>query len=216
MPEYERMRIQHLKHFIVENEKTARHGLKTLISQIDQNALQFLVLDKENMATDKKRIADFLKQNTDVGLLSDAGMPCVADPGSIVVEIAHTFNITVYPMIGGNSLMLALAASGFNGQQFAFHGYLPIDEKERLKKIKQLEDFSKSYNQTQLFIETPYRNGKMLESLLKNLLPETRICFAMNLGTEKECIVSSKVKAWKNIDIEIHKQPAVFLLFAGN
>jgi 16S rRNA (cytidine1402-2'-O)-methyltransferase len=216
IPEYERLRIQHLQHFVVENEKMARQGLKKLIPDIDQNALEFLVLEKENIDTDKKRITEFLKKHPDCGLLSDAGMPCIADPGSLVVAIAHSLNITVCPMIGGNSLLLALAASGFNGQNFAFYGYLPIDEKEKAKKLKQLEDWSAHNKQTQLFIETPYRNIKMIESMLQHLQPNTRICFAMNLSTEKEFIVSCKVKEWKTPDIEIHKQPAVFLLYAGN
>lgn len=201
--------IQHIKFFCVENVRTARRFLSSLKVYSSIEALNFSVLDKE---TPSEKIGELLKplsDGYDVGLISESGIPAVADPGNLAVAYAHANNIEVTVMPGSSSIMLALAASGFSGQQFAFHGYLPINEKECSAAIKTLEKESKTKNQTQIFIETPFRNNRLLKAFLKNLSPNTQLCVAIDLTGQEEKIVSKTIKSWPSLDLP--KLPAIFL-----
>jgi len=171
--------------------------------------LSFSVLDKE---TTPEAIGELLKpiqDGHDIGIISESGIPAVADPGNLAVAYAHSKNIPVVILPGPSSIMLAMAASGLNGQQFAFHGYLPIDEKECSGAIKTFEKESKARNQTQIFIETPFRNNRLLKAFLKNLSPTTRLCVAIDLTGAEEKIISKTVKSWPSV--ELPKLPAIFL-----
>ena len=169
-----------------------------------------------NEHTDRQHISEYLKpirQGDSVGIISEAGCPAIADPGADVVAIAQSEGIKVVPLVGPSSLLMAVMASGFNGQSFAFHGYLPIDNAERVKKLKQLESRAYNEDQTQLFIETPYRNQKLAEDILQHCKPQTRLCIAINISCDDEYIVTKSVKAWKGKLPEMHKKPCVFLIY---
>lgn len=203
--------INNINTYIVENERTARRqlikmGIKTAIDD-----LNFFVLDKH---TDRSTIGSFLDpcSHADVGLLSEAGVPAVADPGSEIVALAHNKNIKVVPLVGPSSILLALMASGLNGQSFAFHGYLPVKGPERIKKIKQLESLSASQRQTQIFIEAPYRNNQMLSDLIKTCGAQTHICVACNISTKQELIKTMSADKWKKNKVDLHKKPTLFLI----
>ena len=158
---------------------------------------------------------DFLPEilnGNNVGIISEAGLPCIADPGSRIVAFAHDFQIEVIPLVGPSSIFLALMASGLNGQNFVFHGYLPIDKKDREKKIKQLENNSKKFKQTQIFMETPYRNNQLLETLLKSCHNNTRLCIASDITLSTEKIKTKTIAEWKQIKVDIHKKPTIFLI----
>ena len=205
--------VSRLRHFIVENVRSARRFLKKSNPEINIEALTFYELNKH---TDKNQIASFLlplKSGESMGVISEAGCPAVADPGADVVAIAQREGYKVVPLVGPSSMLMAIMASGFNGQSFAFHGYLPIDANERIKKLKQLESRAYSEDQTQLFIETPYRNQKLAEDLLQHCKPQTRLCIAMNISREDEYIVTKTIKAWKGKLPEMHKKPCVFLIY---
>lgn len=205
--------IRDIKEFVVENEKNARACFKTLQLNYPQSELILHVLDKHNK---HQNISSFLKSaenGASMGLLSDAGVPCVADPGADIVNLAHKRKIQVIPLVGASSILLAVMASGFNGQSFAFHGYLPIDKNDRAKKLKLLESESRAKKQTQLFIETPYRNNQMLEEVLKQCQPQTRLCVASNLTTETESIISQPISLWRKQKHDFHKKPSVFVLY---
>lgn len=215
IPPYNIGIISELRHFIVENIRTARRFLKKCQSDIDIDALTFYELNKH---TDKSQLSTYLlpiKSGNSVGVISEAGCPAVADPGADVVEIAQREGYKVVPLVGPSSMLMAVMASGFNGQSFAFHGYLPIDANERTKKIRQLETRAYHENQTQLFIETPYRNKKLAEDILQHCNPSTRLCIAMNITCDDEYIVTRPVKAWKGKLPDMHKQPCVFLIYKG-
>lgn len=201
--------------YVVENEKTARKFLKTAGLTIPQN--QLIIHDFGKHAREKINyntiFANVLK-GRDIGLMSEAGCPGVADPGAEVVLEAHRRGIQVVPLVGPSSILLALMGSGFNGQKFTFQGYLPIDKGDRSKKIKDLESQSQRENLTQIFIETPFRNNQLLSELLKTCKPSTRICVAANLTAPKEMIYSRTVADWKQLSVDLHKIPAIFLLFA--
>lgn len=206
--------IEKLDHYIVENEKTARHFIKKISPRKSQPSLKLFVLNK---FTEPQEIPTFLNpclEGYDVGILSEAGCPGIADPGAAVVKIAHEKNIQVIPMVGPSSILLALMASGMNGQNFAFNGYLPIDSSERKKYIKNLERKSKEDNQSQIFIETPYRNNKMLEELIKTLAPSTRICVAADITLPTEYIKTKTAINWKRENVDLHKRPAIFIIQA--
>ena len=206
--------IERLDHYIVENEKTARHFIKKISPRKSQPSLKLFVLNK---FTETQEIPSFLNpclDGFDVGILSEAGCPGIADPGAAVVKIAHEKNIQVIPLVGPSSILLALMASGMNGQNFAFNGYLPIDSAERKKYIKNLERKSKEDNQSQIFIETPYRNNKMLEELIKSLAPSTRICVAADITLPTEYIKTKTAINWKNENVDLHKRPAIFIIHA--
>ena len=219
LPAYNTQVISNLRHFIVENVRTARRFLKQCNKDIDIDLLTFYEL---NQHTDRQHISDYLKpirQGESVGIISEAGCPAVADPGADVVAIAQSEGIKVVPLVGPSSMLMAVMASGFNGQSFAFHGYLPIDANERIKKLKQLETRAYNEDQTQLFIETPYRNQKLAEDILQHCRPQTRLCIAMNISCDDEYIVTKSVKAWnvKTHDRaslpDMHKKPCVFLIY---
>lgn len=207
--------IAKVHEYVVENEKTARKFLKTAGLAVPQSEL--IIHDFGKHAREKIDyniiFANVLK-GKDIGLMSEAGCPGVADPGAEVVLEAHRRNIQVIPLVGPSSILLALMASGFNGQKFTFHGYLPIDKGERSKKIKDLEAQSFREKISQIFIETPFRNNQLLSELLKVCKPSTRICVAANLTGPDEMIYSMSVADWKQQALDLHKIPAIFLLFA--
>lgn len=206
-------KLKELDHFIVENIRTARRYLRKTGYAKDFNGVQFFILDKKTRAADYYTFLQPAMQGYDIGLLSEAGLPAVADPGAEIVRIAHSEKIRVIPLTGPSSIMLALMASGFNGQNFSFHGYLPIQRNPRENKITALERQVYQFDQTQIFIETPYRNLQMLESILKVCRPETMLCIACDLTTDQELIISKPIKHWHGEAPDIHKRPAVFLLY---
>lgn len=204
--------INRIDTYIVENEKTARHWLKHTGLTQPQSKLTIHVYGKHADKTDLSVFIKDLLQGKDVGLMSDAGCPAVADPGSDIVAEAHKKGIKVVPLTGPSSIMLALMASGFNGQSFVFHGYLPIDKVQRSKRLKELESDSVKHKQTQIFIETPFRNNQMLEEILRACHPQTRLCVACNITAPDEFISSAPIGQWKSLKVDLHKKPAIFLL----
>jgi len=206
--------IRSLTCFIVEDEKSARAFLKGCRITIPQADLRISVLDKHDDQQDILPFLNPLKDGHSIGLLSEAGCPAVADPGARVVSSAHRSGIRVVPLIGPSSLLLALMASGLEGQRFCFHGYLPIDKSERSKKIVRLEESAIARKETQLFIEAPYRNNALLADLLQHLHGETRLCIAADLTMPAQLIRTLKVKEWKKQVPDLHKRPAVFLIGA--
>ena len=203
-----------LKHFIAERAKTARHFLKTIGYPHHFSEVEVMELNKHG-EDDLRQLLQFCEQGIDTGLISEAGVPGVADPGGIIVREAHRRGIEIVPLIGPSSLLLALMGSGMNGQNFHFHGYLPREDAELIKTIKTLEAQSRQEDVTQMFIETPYRNDKLLPVLLKHLSPQTDLCVAANLTAPNESIVTKSVQLWKKSGIVLGKKPAVFLLFSG-
>jgi 16S rRNA (cytidine1402-2'-O)-methyltransferase len=198
--------------FIVENIRTARRFLKKVNPSIVIDDLTFFEL---NQHTEKKEISRYLepnKQGFDIGIISEAGCPGVADPGAEVVKIAHTKNIQVVPLVGPSSILLALMASGMSGQNFAFNGYLPIKNPEKSQHIKMLEKRMQTEGQTQIFIETPYRNAQMLDELIKNCDPQTMLCIAVDITLDSEFILSKPMSYWKTNIPEIQKRPAIFMI----
>jgi 16S rRNA (cytidine1402-2'-O)-methyltransferase len=204
--------INSIGEFIVEDLRTARRNLKIMGLRTEIDSLIFHELGKHSDELDYDSYLKTLIQGKPVGLLSDAGCPGVADPGAVIVRMAHEKNIPVVPLTGPSSLLLALMASGSNGQQFTFHGYLPKERGERIRKIRELERNALSLRHTQLFIETPFRNDHMLEDLLTTCRPETLLCIASNLTTPSEFIRTKTVAAWKNQKPGLHKKPTVFLI----
>jgi len=205
--------INHIKEYIVENEKTARHFLKEAGLKTPQSELSIHDYGKHNRDVNINSFFIGLTAGHDVGLMSEAGCPGVADPGSEIVAEAHKRGIKVVPLVGPSSILLALMASGFSGQSFTFHGYLPIDKGERARKIKELESLASRFNQTQLFIETPFRNNQMLEEILRSCTAKTRLCIACNLTAEDELVQTRSVAEWKQKIPDLHKKPTIFLLF---
>ncbi len=202
--------IINLKFFIVENERSARRFLKRVDKGINIDELIFFVLDKHTHPNDIPSFLNPTKEGHSIGLISEAGVPGVADPGADIVELAHKGGIDVIPMVGPSSILLSVMASGLNGQSFAFNGYLPV--KDASRTLKKLEDRSIKENQTQLFIETPYRNMKMLEAIIATCHPKTRLCIACDITTENEYIKTKTVAQWKKKLPEINKRPAIFLI----
>ncbi|MBW6478594.1 MAG: SAM-dependent methyltransferase [Bacteroidales bacterium] len=202
-----------LDEFIVENIRTARRSLRAMGYTKDFDSVKFHILDKHTRAED---IPGFLKNAVDgknIGLLSEAGSPCIADPGQQVVKYAHSKNITVVPLVGPSSILLALIASGFNGQSFIFHGYLPIEKSQRIRKIKEIELDAIRNDRTQIFMETPFRNNALLDDLLKNSGPSTQLCIACDLTTEQEFIRTLSIEAWKKNLPDLKKRPSMFLIY---
>ncbi|HOY31640.1 MAG TPA: SAM-dependent methyltransferase [Bacteroidales bacterium] len=205
--------IKKLEVFIVEELKTARRFLKQVDKNIIIDTLQILIYNEHSIKENTASYIEPMLEGKDTGLLSEAGMPCIADPGADIVAAAHRQCIEVVPLSGPSSLLLALIASGFSGQNFTFHGYLPIEKDRRAKKIRQLEILSQQYKQTQIFIETPYRNHQMIQSIIENCREETMLCVASDLTLPSQKIISQSVKSWKKMTPDLHKRPAVFLLF---
>ena len=206
---------QQLDTFVVESEKSARHFLSTIKTI---KPVRELTLNLLNEHTEDKDVAGLLAPllaGKDVGLMSDAGCPGIADPGAKLVELAHQKGVRVVPFVGPSSIVLSLMASGLNGQQFAFLGYLPIDKALRNQKLKEIEKRSLSHKETQLFIETPYRNQHMLEAILAVCQPNTRLCVACDISLSTEMIITKTIASWKKNPLpELHKRPTVFLLLA--
>lgn len=200
-------------YFFVENEKTARKVIKFFAPEKKQSELKLFLLDKYSETADLKEAQALMKQGVDFGLLSEAGLPCIADPGNIMVKWAHENGIKVVPINGPSSIILALISSGFNGQQFSFNGYLPIDKVERKKKIKHLEKMVQETGFTQIFMETPYRNQQLLEDLCQILSPHTKLSIAANINhPSEEFIKTQSIKDWKKNEQNLHKIPAIFVL----
>lgn len=200
-------------YFFVENEKTARKVIKFFCPEKKQPDLKLFLLDKYSESADLKDAQKLMKEGQDFGLLSEAGLPCIADPGNLMVRWAHQNGIRVLPVNGPSSIILALISSGFNGQEFTFNGYLPIEKSEKKQKILFLESQVQKTGYSQIFMETPYRNMALLEDLCKFLSPETQLCIAANINDpENEFIETKPVKHWKNKFPELHKIPAVFVI----
>ena len=204
LPSYNKEIILGISHFIVEDVRSARRFLKKVDREIDIDTLTFYPLNKHTSPED---ISGYL------GVISEAGCPAVADPGADVVAIAQRKNLKVVPLVGPSSIILSVMGSGFNGQSFAFHGYLPIEPGERAKKIRTLEQRVYAEHQTQLFIETPYRNNKMVEDILQNCRPQTKLCIAANITCEGEYIKTKTVKEWQGKVPDLSKIPCIFLLY---
>ncbi|GAL77088.1 tetrapyrrole (Corrin-porphyrin) methylase family protein [Nonlabens ulvanivorans] len=208
--------VENINHYVVENEKTARRFIKSVVPSKPQPEL---VLFSINKYTDPSEIPSFLEpclQGHDMGVMSEAGVPGVADPGADVIKIAHQKGIQVVPLVGPSSILMAVMASGLNGQNFAFCGYLPIDNMERRKRIKELESRSFNEQQSQLFIETPYRNNKMMEELLLQLHPSTDVCIACDITLPTEFIKTMSVNLWKKQVPDLHKRPTIFMIHKKN
>lgn len=214
LPAYNAGIIREIKHFIVEDVRSARRFLKKVDREIDIDTLSFYPLNKHTSPEDISGYLNPLAEGHSMGVISEAGCPAVADPGADVVAIAQRRNLKVVPLVGPSSIILSVMASGFNGQSFAFHGYLPIEPNERSKRLKELEGRIYSEHQTQLFIETPYRNHKMLDDILKACRPQTKLCIAANITCEGEYIKTRMVKEWKGIALpDLSKIPCIFLLY---
>lgn len=204
-----------LDEFIVENARSARRFLRRAGYKKDFDTVTLHILDKHTEITEASTYLQSLKKGKPVGLLSEAGTPCIADPGAQIVRLCQEQHIKVVPLTGPSSLLLALMASGFNGQSFAFHGYLPINRQELKKKLKEIESTSYSTGQTQIFIETPYRNNQLIEAILSTCNDATQLCIASEITTAGERIVTKATGDWKKQPPNLHKKPAVFLLYKG-
>jgi len=213
LPSYNKEIILGIKHFIVEDIRSARRFLKKVEHDIDIDSLTFYPLNKHTSPEDISGYLQPLLNGLPMGVISEAGCPAVADPGADVVAIAQRKNLKVVPLVGPSSIILSVMGSGFNGQSFAFHGYLPIEPSERGKKLKFLEQRACAEDQTQLFIETPYRNNKMVEDILNNCRPQTKLCIAANLTCEGEYIKTRTLKDWRGKVPELSKIPCIFLLY---
>lgn len=205
-------RIEELDFFIVENEKSARRFIKQIAPRKSQPSLTLFKLDKYANQLEVRTYLDVCLQGISIGLLSEAGAPAIADPGAEIVKLAHEKGIKVIPLVGPSSIVLAMMASGFNGQNFAFNGYLPISTSERKVAIKYLERLSKEKNQSQIFIETPYRNEKMLADLKSTLTPTAKLCIACDITLQTEYIRTLEIKDWKKEHPNLHKRPTIFII----
>ena len=200
-------------YFFVENEKTARKVIKFFAPEKKQSDLKLFLLDKYSENADLKEAQKLMKSGQDFGLLSEAGLPCIADPGNLMVKWCHENSIKVIPINGPSSIILALISSGFNGQEFTFNGYLPIDKSEKKQRIQVLENQVQKTGYSQIFMETPYRNNQLLEDLIKFLIPNTKLCIAANINhPTEEFIKTLKISDWKTQKPDLHKIPAVFVL----
>ncbi len=208
--------VKNLSYFLVENVRTARRYISSLRLGLIIEELQFEVLDKSTKGAELERIMRPLFEGQDVGVMSEAGCPGIADPGSAAVAYAHAKGIKVIPLSGPSAMFLALMGSGFNGQSFSFHGYLPIDKKDRIQAIKSLETESAKSNRTQIFMETPFRNNHLMEDLKVTLNPDTKLCIAKNITGPDEMILTKPVSEWRKAKLDLHKIPVVFVLYAGD
>lgn len=213
LPSYNREIILQIRHFIVENIRTARRFLKKVDPEIVINELTFYELNKHTTPEQVTGYLIPLSRGESMGVISEAGCPAIADPGADVVAIAQSKNYTVVPLVGPSSILLALMASGFNGQSFAFQGYLPIDANERSQTLKRLENRIYGEHQTQIFIETPYRNHKLVEDLIRVCRPTTKLCIASDITCPDEFICTRTLSEWKGKLPDMHKKPTIFLLY---
>ena len=213
LPDYNRKVILSLKYFIVENVRSARRFLKKVSPSIVIDDLNFSELNEHTSPEVISGLLAPMDAGESVGLMSEAGCPAVADPGAAVVALAHRKGYRVTPLVGPSSILMALMASGFNGQRFAFHGYLPVDDVKRAERIKALELRMVAENETQLFMETPYRNNKLLNELIRICRPSTRLCIAVNITCDDEFIKTLPVKEWTGKKPDLNKKPAIFLIY---
>ena len=197
--------------FIVENEKKARRFIKKICPDKIQSELKLFPLNKHTSSKEMLNYLDPCKFGKNMGLISDAGCPAIADPGAIIVEKAHQLGIKVKPLVGPSAILMAMMSSGMNGQNFAFNGYIPINKSDRKKIIKDLERISQKNNQSQIFIEAPYRNEKLLMDLIDSLSAETKLCIAYNITEFNEFIKTYTISDWKKKTLEFHKKPAIFI-----
>ena len=212
IPEFNNNIINEIDVYIVENIKTARRFLKRAGILKPINELSFFELNKKTKITELPTFLNPIAEGKNIGVLSEAGCPGVADPGADIVALAQQQKIKVVPLIGPSSILLALMASGFNGQSFCFNGYLPKDQKDRTRKLKELEKTAKNRQQTQLFIETPYSNTHVLEDLLKNCFSSTKLCIAIDITLPSEQIYTKTIEEWKKTKINLQKRPCIFLI----
>jgi len=215
IPAYNLEIINSIRFYIVENVRTARRFLSKCKIQNKIDDLQFFVLDQHTNPAEYSQYLKPVVEGNHIGIISEAGCPAVADPGSEIVRMAHEADIEVIPLVGPSSILLALMGSGFNGQSFSFNGYLPIKQDERSAKLKRDESRSRIENQTQIYIETPYRNMHLFDSIMDSLNPNTRLCIAADLSLENEFIKTRTIKQWKTSRPELHKRPTIFLAHAG-
>lgn len=213
LPTYNKEIILGIKHFIVEDVRSARRFLKKVEASINIDELTFYPLNKHTSPDDLSGYLKPLQEGHSMGVISEAGCPVVADPGADVVAMAQRKNLKVVPLVGPSSIILSVMGSGFNGQSFAFHGYLPIEAADRIKRLKELEGRIYSENQTQLFIETPYRNNKMMEDIVKTCRPQTKLCIAANITCEGEYIHTKTIREWKGHLPDLTKVPCIFLIY---
>jgi len=214
LPEYNLEIIRSINTFVVENEKSARKFIKQVCPEKIQAELELHILDKDTNAHELFELVKLLDKNKIIGIISEAGLPAVADPGAQLVKVAQDKKIPVIPLVGPSSILLALMASGMNGQNFAFHGYLPIDKNDRKKKLVHLEAESTKSGIAQIFMETPYRNNQMIDDLTKILRADTKICVACDITLETEDIRTRSIKDWKKETYDFHKRPAIYVMQA--
>lgn len=212
LPDYNLQIIEQINIFVVENEKSARKFIKTILPKKKQSELEIYLLNKNTSQEELWELDKLFQLNQPIGILSEAGLPAVADPGAKLVRLAHQKNCQVIPLVGPSSILLALMASGVNGQKFTFHGYLPIDKFERKKAIQKLEQESRREKSTQIFMETPYRNNQLIEDLIQFGQASTLLCVASNLTMDDEFILTQSLKDWAKKKTDFHKKPAIFLL----
>lgn len=212
LPQSVSQALESIDHYVVEHEKSARRFIKMVLPSKVQGSLHIRGIDKHTQPEDISELLTPCLEGHDIGVISDAGCPGVADPGAALVAQAHQLGIKIFPLVGPSSILLALMGSGFNGQQFAFHGYLPIDQKERKLALQKLERESLRDGQAQIFIETPYRNNQMLAALKQILSTETKVCVACDLTLPSQYIQSCSIRQWQHIKVDLHKRPAIFII----
>lgn len=212
-PNFNKELILSIDTFIIEDLRSARRFLKSLKYPGNFDNVNFYLLNEHTEPEETSQYLDDIIEGKDVGILSEAGMPCIADPGNVIVQMAHRKEIDVVPLIGPSSIFLSLAASGFNGQNFSFLGYIPINPNERSNYLKEIEKKVWKLNQTQIFIEAPYRNLKLFESIVQSCSPNTMLCIACDITLGTEFIRTKSIAEWKKIKPDIHKRPTVFLLY---
>ena len=212
LPQTVKRAVELIDIYIVENEKTARKFIKSISPEKVQSTLNLSALNKHTEVSEHNKMIQPCMEGKNVGLMSEAGCPGIADPGAAIVKIAHEKGIQVVPLVGPSSILLAMMASGMNGQSFTFNGYLPIDKTEKKNALKNLEKLSHDKNQSQIFIETPYRNNKLLEDILQALQPTTHLCVAADITLPTEYIKTLRVADWKKTTIDLHNRPTIFIL----
>ena len=212
LPQTIKRTIDFVDYYIVENEKTARKFIKSIHPEKKQPELKISVLNKHTDFSEHNEFIQPLLNGKNIGLMSESGCPGVADPGAVIVKLAHEKGIQVVPLVGPSSILLALMASGLNGQSFAFNGYLPIDKNDKKQALKNFERLSQDKNQSQLFIETPYRNNKLMEDLLQILQPNTLLCVACDITLPTEFIKTKTVNQWKKEKADLHNRPCIFII----
>ena len=212
LPESVAKTIEMIDYYIVENEKTARRFIKKIYPEKKQPELKISLLNKHTDISEYSQMLQPCLNGINVGLMSEAGCPGIADPGAVIAKLAHQKGIQVVPMVGPSSILMGMMASGFNGQSFAFNGYLPIDKSEKKNVLKNFEKLSFDKNQSQIFIETPYRNNKLLEDLLQILQNDTYLCIAADITLPSEFIKTKKISEWKKTKVNLHNRPCIFII----